>query len=64
MVDVLKRKKVKNTVEFECRGCEATLRANKSEGKRVGDQRDGDAYVFKCPDCGRDTWIDAQLVDR
>jgi hypothetical protein len=28
----------------------------------VSDQRDGDAYVVKCPECKTEHWVDASLL--
>lgn len=65
MVEVLKKGHALNPkVDVQCTNCAAQLRYDKSEGRRVSDQRDGDAYVFKCPECHHDNWIDASLVDR
>lgn len=45
------------TYRFSCRGCGAVLEAEPNDGRLVGDQRDGDAYVFRCPHCAAEAWI-------
>jgi hypothetical protein len=42
-------------------GCDCKFRFAASEARFVSDQRDGDDYVIKCPECGRENWIDARL---
>lgn len=42
---------------FTCRSCETVAIADKSEGRYVEDQRDGDAIVFICPVCGKEAWV-------
>ncbi len=52
---------VLDLIRFECAGCAAVLDAEPKEGRLESD-RDGTAYVFTCPHCGRETWCDASLV--
>jgi hypothetical protein len=56
-----KNKKPKETTaECSC-GCKFHFAA--SEARYVSDQRDGDAYVVKCPECSRENWIDARFFN-
>ena len=50
---------------FRCSNmrCKAKLQASEHEGKYHDDQRDGDAFEFKCPRCNITTWVDAKLYD-
>jgi len=43
--------------------CGAVIGVRLHELKRVSDQRDGDAYVMICPECGQETWTDARIID-
>lgn len=43
-------------------GCGSTLEIEFSDLTFVADSRDGNAYTFKCPVCGHETWLDASLV--
>lgn len=43
-------------------GCGSTLEIEFSDLTFVADSRDGNAYTFKCPVCGHETWLDAALV--
>ena len=55
-----KSKKPKE-VTTECIGCDCKFKFAASEARFVGDQRDGDTYVVKCPECKRENWIAASL---
>lgn len=46
--------------EFSCGDCRTTMRAKKSDGDYIFDQRDGDAIKFKCPVCKRDIWVNVK----
>lgn len=37
--------------------CEAVMECKKAELQFVHDQRDGNAYVLKCPHCKETTWF-------
>ena len=47
-------------VTTDCR-CGCKFRFAASEARFVGDQRDGDAYVVKCPECKAENWVAASL---
>lgn len=47
--------------QFDCRYCGARWETRKGEGRYVGDQRDGDHYVFHCSDCDRDISVACSL---
>lgn len=47
-------------VAVRCR-CNCEFQFAASEAKFVPDQRDGDAYVIKCPECKFENWVDARL---
>ncbi len=46
----------------ECDGCKALLEVDKNDCRYVNDPRDGDAYVFVCPCCKKENWIDARIL--
>ena len=52
------RKPKSHTVECQCR-CKYSFTAE--DARWVSDQRDGDAYVVKCPECKTEHWVDASL---
>ena len=56
-----KTKKPKPTTA-ECMDCDCKFSFTKDEARFVSDQRDGNAYVVKCPECKHENWIDASLV--
>lgn len=65
MVEVLKKGHAANErVDFTCTDCAAQLRAHKSEGRFEADPRDGNAYVFRCPECEHDNWIAESVVNK
>lgn len=67
MVEILKRgDRAGNDVQFdfECVRCGSSLRAKKSEAKVIPYDRDGAAYVIKCPVCSNECWIAASMVDK
>lgn len=43
-------------ITTDCR-CGCKFRFNVSEARFESDQRDGDAYVIKCPECQHENWI-------
>ena len=53
------RKKKSHAVECNC-GCKFSFTAD--DARWVSDQRDGDAYVVKCPECKTEHWVDASLL--
>lgn len=57
-----KTKKPKSTTA-ECMGCDCKFSFTKKEARFKYDWRDGNCYVVKCPECERENWIDAKLVD-
>jgi predicted RNA-binding Zn-ribbon protein involved in translation (DUF1610 family) len=46
----------------ECDKCGSTLEVVFADLKLVVDVREGDAYTFQCPVCGRQTWLAAALA--
>ena len=63
-MEILKRGSIpERSHTFTCKGCRSKLRAKLSEGRRVQDWRDGDSYVFTCPVCTQETWVDARVID-
>ena len=52
------------SADFTCHGCHSLLRARFAEGRRVNDQRDGDAVVFTCPVCHQEVWVALQVFSR
>jgi predicted SprT family Zn-dependent metalloprotease len=62
MVKVLSEPKKAKEIKTKCK-CGARLLYEKSEGRFVND-RDGDAYVFRCPCCRGEIWLAASVVDR
>ncbi len=55
------RKAKEKPIQWVCSGCDATIESKESEGKRVYDNREGDAIVTKCPDCGHENWISVSM---
>jgi hypothetical protein len=51
-------------VSVTCNHCSVRLRFRKSEARFEADQRDGNAYVIRCPACRRDVWVAESVVDR
>ncbi len=63
MVEVLKKGRYQNPeIKVDCPHCGARMKYKKSEGREVTDNRDGDAVVFKCPECKEDIWLAASIV--
>lgn len=54
------RTKKPKEVTTECDGCDCKFRFAENEAKFTSD-RDGAAYVVKCPECSRENWVDASL---
>jgi len=54
---VKKGKRKEKPIRWVCTKCDATIESKASEGRLVYDQRDGDAIVTKCPECGHENWI-------
>jgi hypothetical protein len=52
-----KRKLPKSAITSCDCGCKFGFTAD--EARFVSDQRDGDAYVAKCPECRADNWVAA-----
>jgi len=52
------RKPKSHTVTCQC-GCKFSFTA--ADARWVSDQRDGDAYVVKCPECKTERWVAASL---
>lgn len=50
------------TKRFECDHCEAVLEVGGKDLVFRADERDGNAYVFKCPECGEENWVAAPLI--
>lgn len=50
--------------EIECDKCHALMECTAGELRFVSDQRDGDAYVMKCPHCQHETWVAADLIKK
>lgn len=42
---------------FDCRDCKSTLEFVPATQKVHLDQRDGDYYKIKCPECGNENYI-------
>lgn len=59
---IIKSGKTKKPKELttDC-NCGCKFRFAQNEAKFVSDQREGDAYVVKCPECSREKWIAASL---
>jgi hypothetical protein len=49
------------TIQSECMGCGVTIEFRASEARLESD-RDGTAYVIKCPACSREVWTDVRAV--
>lgn len=66
MVEVIARGKTARdpNITTNCNSCSARLRFRKSEARLEIDNRDGDAYVIRCPACRRDVWVDVSVVDK
>ena len=47
--------------EWTCKNCKAVVRAKMGEGRYQSDQRDGDAIVYKCPECKTENWVAVSL---
>jgi hypothetical protein len=55
-----KNRKIKShAVNCGC-GCHFSFTAE--DARYVNDQRDGDAYVVKCPECKQVHWVAASLL--
>lgn len=61
---VIKRGKPQNTYEDTCDECETVVEVERCDLRFVADFRDGDAYVYVCPECHREQWIAADLLPR
>lgn len=59
---VLKKRRGPWTKVVDCQ-CGARLEVTEDDCK-VHDDRDGAAYVFKCPECGKSNWISKTEADR
>lgn len=47
-----------------CQSCDAQIKLEASDTIQfIPDQRDGDYYMFKCPECGRNVTIQASLFN-
>jgi hypothetical protein len=57
---VLRPGRGRTKVQWACTGCDALIESTQDEGRGVSDQRDGDAVVFICPECGKENWIDVR----
>lgn len=55
-------KKIKSTT-IECIHCDCKFSFTKDEAEYISDQRDGNAYIVKCPECNRENWVDASIVN-
>lgn len=44
--------------------CAAVLEVTKADMRFHSDQRDGAAYVLKCPHCQTETWIDVTALEK
>lgn len=50
-------------VHINCFTCKSTLEVEPSDIVRKSyDQRDGNAYIFRCPVCGREIYIDMSVT--
>jgi len=59
----IKSGKTKKSKPTTCKcNCGCKFSFAKNEARFVHDQRDGDAYVVKCPECSLENWIDVLLV--
>lgn len=47
----------------ECDGCKAVMECAVTELRLEGD-RDGNAYVMKCPHCGHETWVNTDVFGK
>lgn len=62
---VLKKGRSKDwKTRVDCNCCDARLEVSSADCSRVSDQRDGDFYSCKCPECGHHVTICARLVGR
>jgi len=53
------------TLTTGCNACDAKLEVEKGDKFReVPDQRDGNAVVFVCANCGADIWVAKTLVPK
>ncbi len=51
-----------NPVQIRCYTCKSQLEVEPNDILRKQfDQRDGDAYIFKCPVCGREIYVDMSV---
>jgi hypothetical protein len=60
---VIQKGPVRKPYQFTCKGCKSVLEVEAEDGRLVSDPRDGAAYVFKCPVCQIENWINAALVE-
>jgi hypothetical protein len=44
--------------------CAAVMECSEDELRYESDQRDGDAYVLRCPHCKSETWIDVRAIGK
>lgn len=47
--------------EWSCSNCNAVIRSRQGEGEYKSDQREGDAIVYKCPECQVKNWVAVSL---
>ena len=53
---VIKPGNKEKPLRITCQHCEAVVECMKNELRFEADERDGDAYVMRCPECGGETW--------
>lgn len=61
---IIKSGKAKQEKEHvsKCRNCSCKFSFTRKEARFVADQRDGNAYVVKCPECKWEIWINAEII--
>lgn len=55
------RSPTERQAQWLCKRCKAVIQSKLNEGRYVNDQRDGDAVVTECPECGCSNWVAATL---
>lgn len=45
-----------------CDGCSVRVELEKADTSYRSDPRDGDAVVWKCPECKRENWVSVNVL--
>jgi RNase P subunit RPR2 len=59
---IIKHGDIGDTYKSSCKNCGCLVELTASDVRFVADPRDGNAIVWKCPDCNEETWVSTNVV--